>query len=161
MADIAEAAGVSRQTLYTRFENKDGVVCATVSYLIDRKLEQVRREWETTEVLAVQLDIYFRHAVLAFHQMISSTPEAADLISMANSVAAESIADAEQRKVVLIREILAPYRANLERNQETLDSLADFVVSVSSELKLQAVSEKALTRRLETLKNLVLLVADG
>ena len=55
MNDIAQAAGVTRQTLYNSFENKDAVLKHAVSFYCDRQLQQVRDECETATELEQKL----------------------------------------------------------------------------------------------------------
>ena len=81
MGDIAAEAGVSRQTLYGRFDNKDGVLRAVIHYVSDQVLARIVSEWASTENLGDKLWIYFEHAVIG---MLSMLPMAVVLILRGN-----------------------------------------------------------------------------
>ena len=45
MSDIATAAGISRQTLYSSYANKEEVLAAAICYSADRTMEALEADW--------------------------------------------------------------------------------------------------------------------
>ena len=96
MADIAEAAGVSRQTLYASFANKDEVLVVAIHHLCDQTLEAVRAGWASADGLSARLDVYFEHAILAIYRQIRAAPDSDDMVtgfSEAGRQAVEDVSD--------------------------------------------------------------------
>ena len=78
MADIAREAGVSRQTLYDRFGDKDGIMAAAISLMGSRICGDTRAAWAEQRDLAARLDAYFEIAVLAVFDLLRTLPDAAE-----------------------------------------------------------------------------------
>lgn len=156
MADIAQAADVSRQTLYGRYGDKDGIICAVMTYMTDRSLAQIRADWAGLNSLSDQLWAFFQHSTIAYYALVQRSPDAEDIISGANPAALAANRQAETRKTALLAELLAPYEPQLLMRQESAWRLAGFIAASCGGLKYSAESETQLIHRLETLRSAIL-----
>lgn len=160
MGDIAEAADLSRQTLYGRYGDKDGIICAVMGYMTDRTIAQIRADWATQGDLSAQLWSFFQHSTIAYYALVQASPDAEDIISGANPAALAANRQAEARKTALLAELLAPYEPQLLTRRESALRLAGFVVASCGGLKYSAASEQELTHRLQTLRSAILAMTD-
>ena len=72
MIDIAEAAGVSRQTLYALFGNKDDLVAATITHHARQNfalVEEGLRDCNSRE----ELDVYFARTTVKSFELIQGS----------------------------------------------------------------------------------------
>ena len=95
MNDIAEAAGVSRQTLYSRFESKEGILRAVIFYSTDQTIASVKDELRSCESVSDKLDVFFRHAIITTYELMETMPDAADLFAAEHPMVSEAIQDCE------------------------------------------------------------------
>lgn len=159
MSDIAREAQVSRQTLYGRFGDKDGILCAAMHYLTDQTIALVQQDWAGQVTLAEKLDSYFQHTTLAIYAMLQNSPDADDIISGANPAAKVASAEIEARKEALLVGMLAPWEPQFLRHGESALRLARLIAGTATALKHTARSEAELRQMLETLRAGVLCLA--
>lgn len=162
MRDLAEEAGVSRQTLYNTYCNKDEVVRAAIRFSTDCGIEAVNAGWANDQTLGQKLDRFFELGPVSWFDLIQSSPDAADLIDGLNAAGSDELTQGATRWTQAIANILAHHKRELSRIGMTTSDLADFIYSSSSSAKYSAKSRAQLLRRLETLKASVLaLVGDS
>lgn len=152
MADIAEAAGVSRQTLYDSFEGKDGLIRASIRTVTNRNLSRVRERLEDGGSLADQLDVYFAETIVKSFELLQTAGDAEDLITGHNEAGKDEIARSHERHEALVIELLLPYAKNLAEKGLTVGQQAHFFVTVVMGLKYGAKSREDLDDLLGTLK---------
>lgn len=156
MADIADASGVSRQTLYGRFDNKDGILKAVIDYLTQQVLARTNHDWSTLEQLSDKLWVYFTHSTIDVFKLIQSAPDAEELMN-GSHVAVKAASDAaEVQKARLLTELFLPYEPSLIAKGQSAAMLGDFVAASAGNLKYSAKTEDALIIGLKTLQSLVL-----
>ena len=160
MADIAVAAGVSRQTLYSRFGNKEGVVQSVIEYTTDQTIAQIENKWLSCSSIADRLDVYYQHAVVDIYHMLKTMPDAADLYSPDHTMVAEAFVNSEQRFTQLLRVLLRPCSGALKQRGETSQSLAVFIVSTCHGLKHGSTSESDLRKKISTMRRMILLMVE-
>ncbi len=156
MSDLAEEAGVSRQTLYNSYCNKDEVVRAAIRFSTDCGIEAVNAGWAKDQTLGQKLDRFFEIGPVSWFDLIQSSPDAADLIDGLNAAGSDELTQGACRWTQAIADILAHHDGDLSRIGMTTPDLADFIYSASSSAKYSAKSRAQLLRRLETLKASVL-----
>ena len=154
MADIANAAGIARQTLYNAYPNKDEVLRAVVRTAGQDTIAQVREIWVTSPDLSDKIDVYFAHVPLAWFDMVETLPDAAEMIDGMHSVAQAEIADvmAEWRSMFAA--------AFADAGYADATTLADFFISSSKNAKFDVVSRTALVQRLDVLKQATMALLD-
>ncbi len=79
MDELARGSGVSRQTLYDRYGNKDGVIAAAITMAKSRTEEALRAELAPLKALDDKIETYFAVAVWPVYERMRSMPDAADL----------------------------------------------------------------------------------
>ncbi len=158
MHDVAAEAGVSRQTLYTVFSNKEALLRGAVRLIADRSLEAIARDCDPTMPLSAQLDVMFRELAVRPYQLVHSSPEANDIVEGLTQACAEEVRDAGLRARAVLAQLLASYAAPLKAADSSPEQFADFLHTTLSGLKKTARDEAHLHASLETLKRMVLLL---
>lgn len=157
MADVAEAADVSRQTLYNQYANKDELIRATIRDGIQR----MRTEFEIAakgQDLGGVLDGYFNAGPIQFYDMFQAAPEAADMLEGFSAAAADVIAEADQQWRNDLARLIDPFVGT--SGFEPVE-IADFIYSSAYSIKHNATDRDQLLRRLSMLKTAVVAMAGG
>lgn len=159
MNDIADEAGVVRQTLYNVFANKDEVIHGTLLLYLQKQREQTEAGWKEAASLAERLDILFRLNVTDPWDVIQAMPDARDL-ETGNHVAAKSAiacAGADMRRS--LADMFSSCADGLARNGHSPGRMASFVQATMISLKHEMTDRGELVAHLGTLKSLVLAAA--
>lgn len=81
MADIAEAAGISRATLYLHFKNKEEIFRALADHVVEESLRQMREAWQPNTAFHKNLEA----AILAkdgrLHRLKHTSPHGGELLA--------------------------------------------------------------------------------
>ncbi len=152
MADLADAAGVSRQTLYNKYPNKEEVLRAAIRFGAAASLEQARIGWAATEGISAKLDVFFEVGPLSWYDAIVASPDSADLIEGVNANAAQEMAEATEAWLAAMSSIFEPFSDLLVRKGTNVADFTDFVYTASSSAKYNASSRDQLVKRLQILK---------
>ena len=158
MADIAKAAGVSRQTLYGRFDNKNGIASATMAYVMDRAVAQVRADWRGQQTVGARLDTYFEHLIVHPYRLVQDSPDADDLLNGSDPRVRPAYKYATELKMAAMHDLLAPHAARCESAGQNIDRFARMVAAAAIGLKVSAESEEDLRALLDSLRTTVLAV---
>lgn len=156
MADIAEAAEVSRQTVYALFGDKDGIIVAAIRYVTDKHLAAVRSRIADASTLSERLDIYFAETVTKSFELLQNSSDAEDLISGHNRAGREEIKRSHERHRALIAELLEPYAEPIGETGQSYIELSDFVVTAAMALKSGASNRQQFDSLIRSLKNSIL-----
>ncbi len=160
MADIAEAAGVSRQTLYSTFGGKDELIVASIRAVTDRSLADVRARLAGCSSLTERLGAYLDATVVRSFELLQTSGDAQDLISGHNEAGQMEIARSHDRHEEVVADVLAPHTAHIEAAGHNVGQLAHFVVSVAMGFKYGAASRADLDDLCGTLKTAVRAIAE-
>ena len=152
MGDIAEAADVSRQTVYASFDNKDGMIVASIRYVSEKNLAAVRTRLQACGTLEDKLDAYFAETVKKAFALIQTSSDAEDLMTGHNKAGKQAIRESHAKHETLVAEILGPYGSEIEASGQTVAGLAHYIVTVVMGLKYSAESEEDLDALLNSLK---------
>ncbi len=82
MADIARAAGLSRQSLYVRFRNKTEVFTALAASLKDGALAAAAAAWNETQSLEENLAATVLAKDLPLYRLLEASPHGAELLAV-------------------------------------------------------------------------------
>lgn len=160
MADIAAEAAVSRQTLYASFGGKDDLIVASIRFITETNLGQVRKRLPDCTSLSEQLDVYFAETIVKSFELLKSSSDAADLVSGHNEAGRTEIIASHKLHAELVAELLVPYTRDIGETGQSPADLARFIVAVVMGIKNEAKSREELDKLLASLKIAVLLVAE-
>lgn len=158
MNDIAEEAGISRQTLYNSFANKNAVLQGTIRLLADRVIAGMEAGIRKASTLGEQLDVVFKLVAIDHFDLMHSSPNAEDIVAGFNAASQNELEAGAKRNIEVISRILEPYASEIERHDLTVAQLADFVQRSSTTAKYSAIDRAHLLRLLGALKSSVLSV---
>ena len=156
MSDIAEEAGVSRQTLYSFFRSLDDVLATAITRTTDEQLEAAIAQWAPLASLGDKLDAFFEAVVIPAYDLIKNSPDAQSLITGYNEAGSAAVRDAHAKRTEAIAEILTPYEERITQSGQSVAQLARFIVIVAVGIKYQAESKEDLLDLLSSLKVSVL-----
>ncbi|MDE0097623.1 MAG: TetR/AcrR family transcriptional regulator [Gammaproteobacteria bacterium] len=161
MHDIAAEAGISRQTLYNAFSNKDAVLQATIRLLADRVAASVEAGLKNAAGLGDQLDVIFKHIAIEHFDLLHTSPNAEDIVAGFNASSQEELEAGARRNIEIIGRILEPYATEIEKNGLTVAQYADFIQRSATAAKYNAKSKKHLLALLAALRVATLKVTGG
>lgn len=157
MNDIAEEAGVVRQTLYNVFANKDEVIHGSLLFYMGTLRQNVRDAWQGARDMATKLDLLFEHYILASWDAVRATPDAGALEEGNHAAANAAMVKAESEMQAMLVELFAPYREALTRNGQDLQNFAAYVAGTLLALKHHTDDREALVRHLGIQKSMILM----
>ncbi len=156
MNDIAEEAGVARQTLYNLFAGKDELLRATVRLYADRALASVEAECAAHTDLGDKLDVVFHHLVVVPFESIRATPHGDEILTGLRDAAREEVARAELRYGAMLEAMLAPHAEAMTAVGLDSREVGDLMLRSWYGFRHKARDREHLLELLATLKALVL-----
>jgi AcrR family transcriptional regulator len=158
MGDIADHVGISRQTLYASYANKEEVMAAAMLFLTEKTLVEVREIWQTQSTLSEKVDAFFEHTILKYFRAVQSMPDSEDLLSGPDGFGKDALKHVDQLKTELLADLFAPYETPLAKLDTNPKDFADFVLKSASGFKYSAESEEQLLKLLGSLKQSMMLM---
>lgn len=157
MAELAQGAGVSRQTLYDRFGDKDGIMAAMTDHWAASLGARLRMKLTEISTLSETLDAYFEIVVWPFFEMLQNMPDAADIEKGMGPASVEAGARVSALKREIMAEAFARY---LPPGDPSPQDVAAFFEQSSGRAKLSGQSREELERFLSVLKVAVLAMSE-
>lgn len=158
MGDIADHVGISRQTLYASYPNKEEVLAAAMLFLTERTMVEIRELWHNQDTVSEKIDSFFELTILKYFRAVQNMPDSEDLLSGPDGFGKDALKDADQRKSELLTELFEPYRAQLANFDTAPGDFADFVLKSAVGFKYSAEDEDQLIKLLKSLKQSILLM---
>ena len=158
MTDIADAAGVSRQTLYDQFGSKDDLVEAAISRNTDLVLARISERLEESGNLADSLDVYLTETVVRTFERLKTSEDVEDLISGHSDAGRAAISKSHKRHTKVVIDLLTPYCDQIESTGQSTNQIAAFLVRNAMSLK-HCENKRDLNAMLDSLKTSILLAA--
>ncbi|WP_411819409.1 TetR/AcrR family transcriptional regulator [Hyphococcus formosus] len=156
MGDLAQEAGVSRQTLYNTFKNKDDVLKGLIRNYTDEALRDIEAGLKSAQDIGEQLDILFDKMVVAGFDLVKEMPNAQDLIDGFNAAGMEELDASAEKFRRVIERMFIPHESALARADLAAPDLSDFVQRSAKAAGRTARDKDHLMRQLKTLKQLCL-----
>lgn len=156
MADIATAAGVSRQTLYATFSNKDQVLEAVIDWDCRATIDRITTAWAQSPVLSDQIDAFFLFSTTEVYEKLQAIPDSHEMLLGVSEIGRDAVQRATNEKRALLATLFEQYRANLIAAGTTPEDFSDFVTSTLVGYKQTARSKAHLLGLMSTLKLLIL-----
>ena len=138
MKDIALEAGVSRQTLYGLFANKEEVLRATMSQYIDEAIAGIKDNLDDSMSLGEQIQLVFEWVVVRGYKLMEQAPDAKDLVEGSNKVGADLLENKWAQIQTLMISILEPYADHIDKTGLTTDGLAHLLCTAAGSAKYNA-----------------------
>lgn len=154
MADLAQEAGVSRQTLYNAFRNKDDVLKALIRSFTADAVGEIEAGLVTARTLGDELDVIFDRMCVAGFDLVATMPNAQDLIDGFNDAGKEELEASAETFRKIIERVFAPYAESLAKAELNPADLSEFVQRSAKAASRTARDRENLVRRLQTLKHL-------
>ena len=158
MNDIAQEAGLSRQTLYKAFANKDAVLQAVIKSLVEQVVSDIEAGLEKATGLGSQLDVIFKHIVIEHYDFLQSSPNADDIIAGVSASSQAELEEGAQRNIEFIVQVLEPFADEIAKADLTVLQFADFIQRTATAAKYNAKNRKHLLELLSVLRVSVLKV---
>ncbi|UWQ20144.1 TetR/AcrR family transcriptional regulator [Jannaschia sp. W003] len=159
MGDLCEEAGVSRQTFYNTFRNKDDILRALIRSYSETALEEIAAGLADCATLADRLDLVFDRAVVSGFDMVAAMPNAEDFVDGAHASAREEIDAAGERFRAVIAELLQPHAPSIRAAGIAVPDLADCMQRASKAAARHACDREHLLTQLATLRQLCVAAA--
>ena len=159
MNDLAREAGISRQTLYNAFRNKDDILRALIRVYAEQAVAEVDAGLESIEGLGAKLDLAFEKFALQPFDMIAASPNAEDIVEGFNATSQAELAAAAESSRAVFERILSPHEDALSRAGLSAASLSDLVQRAAKAAKSTARDREHLLSLLGVLRNLCLAAA--
>ena len=156
MGDVADAAEVSRQTLYAHYKNKDALTAATMTAALDLILEDIRDGFQSCDTLAGKLDAYFEHGVRRPFAVLQKHPDLKDLLHGVGQETTAVAVHADVEKARMLADQFTPFAARLNALGRDPAAMGTFVVRAATEFKYSAKDAAELEGLLQTLRVAVL-----
>lgn len=156
MGDIAAEAGVSRQSLYGAYANKQDIMRAAMRQIVKDTLELIEADWRNCTTTEEKLDIYLKHTVVDFFERLRAMPDSIDLLSEKSDAGGAVLRNVDEAKRAALARQFEPYRERLRAAGMTTRDIADFLQNSSQSFMHVAADEAHLKRLLDTLKASIL-----
>jgi AcrR family transcriptional regulator len=108
MADIAQAAGMSRPSLYQLFDSKDAIFAAVLRDMGDRALAAIAAALPTQRDERDRLRLVIELWCVAGYALASTSPEATELVDASNDAGHEVMNAIYSQVETIIADILEP-----------------------------------------------------
>lgn len=155
MSDIAEEAGVARQTVYNAFGSKEDILRAVVRQTGKESLDAVLAEWSRDLTLDEKLAAFQRLGPQAWYETMQSTPDFGELVDGINRTAAAEHAEIEVRWIAEIEALLSAHMTAPAGSPEPRE-IAAFFFSASKNAKYGVKDAAELRKRLDTIRDAAL-----
>lgn len=127
MNDIAQEAGIARQTLYNAFPNKDEVVRAGISYTAAQSIAQINRAVDDGKSLSDIVDAYVLKMTIEPFELLHTNPNAEDIVDGINTVSKEALDQTIRDFVGVAKKFLTPYEMAFAKSGKSVDEIAEFL----------------------------------
>ena len=160
MADIAEAAGMSRPALYLVFPSKEETLVAVTAQVFASMLDELREGLGRFTGVKDKLTFAFETWTVRGFELVRASPDAKDLIESSYEFAAEVTNKAAAEFVAILSDVLEP----LLQKQRKLDlssiDIAQLLVNAMPGFKAAAKNTDQLRKSIKGIINLVLASLD-
>lgn len=156
MADLAEAADVSRPSLYLEFGSKEEIFVAVVERLSQQALDEIRATIPKLRSVDTKLEAAFEIWLVRPFELVQRSPDAADLFTSVKEFACEAISKTSRDFEELLAEILQPLMEKQKSTKFSADQIARLLRIAAKGSKAEAKSSEELREMIRDLRKLFL-----
>ncbi|MEM8652848.1 MAG: TetR/AcrR family transcriptional regulator [Pseudomonadota bacterium] len=156
MHDIAEEAGIARQTLYNSFQNKDAVMLGAIQLYTEETVDAIQSHCKGNGTLADGLDIVFEHVAFKPYELIRNTPHGQDLLEGFNTLAKEQLDNSYAQFRKAAEGLYIAHADALSAIGMTPEKMADYTITSVSGFKHLANDRDHLVGLLGSFKTMTL-----
>ncbi len=146
MADIAEAAGMSRPALYLIFPSKEEVLAATTTRVFAALLSEIREGLERFATTEEKLIFAFDLWTVRGFELVQASPDAKDLFESSYEFAHAAISQAMADFVALLAAVLEPLIWSQTRVSFSAHQVAEILTHAMLGFKASAQNTRQLRR---------------
>ncbi len=147
MSDIANEAGVARQTVYNAFSSKEDILRAVVRHAGEQSLAEVQEAWATLNSLEEKLAAFQNLGPVSWFEAMQAAPDWGELMDGVHKASSEELKTLERQWVAALEEMLSEQVPSLTNEHE----IAAFHYSASKNAKYGVESVAELKTRLATI----------
>jgi AcrR family transcriptional regulator len=159
MKDIAEEAGVARQTVYNAFANKDVLLCDLIHHAGVQIDLQTREQWQGVSSLEAKLWIFFENSLMVAFRTMQASGGVESIEDSLSAAGHQAMAEVDVLKQALLRDLFSDHEAALAAQEISVEQMAEWVRLTAVGYKHQARDEAHLRSLLQILTQMVLRVA--
>jgi AcrR family transcriptional regulator len=160
MNDVATAAGVSRQTVYNIFPNREELLGGVVRYHFDSKWQTIQETVANVEDRRERFAILLDVLVISSWQSMQAMPHADELELELDTTMRERLMDIHVEAMRNLCEFFLPYEDQLQSRGMTARGLAEMLHLAIVGLKLSSTSSEQIDTVVGTLKACLVAVTE-
>jgi len=160
MNDIACAAGVSRQTIYNVFPNREELLAAVARYHFFAMWQSIRSAVEGVEDRHKRIGILLDTLMIASWEKVQAMPHADELELEMDTIMREKLVEVHADALRNLCEFFLPYESQLESRGITARGLSQMVHISIAGLKLTSTSREQIETLVSTMKACLIAVTD-
>ena len=154
MGDIAEEAGIARQTLYNAYANKDEILRVVVRDVGQATLNKVEEAWGTADSFSEKLTQFHELVPIMWYEEIRKAPDWAELLEGVHKAAAEVVCVLDADWVAALERVMRDHAP--ARSAEEISEMAEFFYVTSLNAKHGVTDTDHLRRVLATVRKATL-----
>lgn len=156
MTQVATAAGVSRQTVYAYFDNKDVLIASVAKQIMTKLRDQLEIEWASCASLSAVLDAFCRIFVFEPFAIIQRHPDLKSLLQDGSERTMATVKGSEAEILKRLTAQLEPYSTSLVIADISAEQVADYIARVAKGLKYGSSTQQELEVSLNILTKSIL-----
>ena len=153
MADLACVTGVSRQTLYDRFGDTDGIMATAENSIADRLCSEFRAVFAENDELSTTIGRYYQAAIWTTYEIVRAMPYATDFERGMGPASTAAIRDVVEPKQAILTKKFAEH---LLPSNTSLEQVARCFEQTSCQPIMKGMADEDLAQFLLVLKSSVL-----
>ncbi len=155
MAEIAEEAGVARQTVYNSFESKEDLIFAALLHYADYTKNNIELDCKGFTEPGPRLDVLFKHMAVVPFEAMQKFPHVDEIMVFAENLSEERKAIIKNTYKDAIRHVLLPFESQIRDFKIEPERLYDLMKAMLTQIKREAKDVENLRQLFEPIRLLL------